>query len=187
MDKSLSPRDAAERLGITTDTLRRWERDGLIESERTPGGQRRYREQEVSALLDGDRPTRITDSRQRSTFPQTVANREEPETHAAPLPELPSWERRVREEAADLEVTKLRREKAALIRAEREEQEERERKEARRKQEFAERQGEAETLAKAEAAERERLATLRRYGHALVIASPPEYPKLKLRATSSPL
>ena len=33
---------AAERLGVATSTLRRWEREGKIKPERTPGGHRRY-------------------------------------------------------------------------------------------------------------------------------------------------
>ena len=33
---------AAERLGVHPETLRRWERDGAIQAERTNGGQRRY-------------------------------------------------------------------------------------------------------------------------------------------------
>jgi putative resolvase len=37
-----SIRKAAESLGVSTETLRRWERDGKIRSERTQGGHRRY-------------------------------------------------------------------------------------------------------------------------------------------------
>lgn len=39
---------AAEELGVTKETLRRWERSGRISSERTPQGHRRY---ELSKLL----------------------------------------------------------------------------------------------------------------------------------------
>ena len=51
MERLLSPREAAALLGITPDTLRRWEREGRIQAEWTPGGQRRYREADVKALL----------------------------------------------------------------------------------------------------------------------------------------
>jgi putative resolvase len=34
--------EAASLLGVSAQTLRRWERDGKIRPERTPGGQRRY-------------------------------------------------------------------------------------------------------------------------------------------------
>ena len=39
---------AAEELGVTKETLRRWERSGRIASERTPKGHRRY---DLSKLL----------------------------------------------------------------------------------------------------------------------------------------
>jgi putative resolvase len=44
MDKLLTVADAAELLGVSGNTLRRWEREGrLIPDERTEGNQRRYR------------------------------------------------------------------------------------------------------------------------------------------------
>lgn len=174
MDKWLSPREVAEILGINPDTLRRWERDGLIESERTPGGQRRYREEDALALLDGDKPTRETNSRERSAAPLPAIH-QEVEVEQPRQSAMPSWERRVKEEAADVEVIKLRREKAALVRAEHEEREERQRQELFRKQELARRTGEAERKEKAEAADRQRLANLRVYGNASAIGAPPEY------------
>ena len=39
---SLTPRQAAELLGVTVKTLHRWEADGKIKSTRTVGGHRRY-------------------------------------------------------------------------------------------------------------------------------------------------
>lgn len=43
MIKLISIREAADYLGVSVGTLRRWERDGkLIPTERTVGGQRRY-------------------------------------------------------------------------------------------------------------------------------------------------
>lgn len=174
MDKWLSPREAAEILGINPDTLRRWERDGLIESERTPGGQRRYREKDALAVLNGEKPTRSSNSRERSTA-SPIPARQEVEVAEPHAPILPSWERRVREEAADVEVIKLRREKSALVRAEHEERAERERQEAFKKQDVARRNAEAERKEKAEAAERQRLANLRVYGNALAIGAPTEH------------
>jgi putative resolvase len=38
----ISIRKAAESLGVSVDTLRRWEKEGKIKSERTQGGHRRY-------------------------------------------------------------------------------------------------------------------------------------------------
>ena len=44
MSRKLVPiQDAADALGVTAQTLRRWEREGrLIPDERTAGGRRRY-------------------------------------------------------------------------------------------------------------------------------------------------
>jgi excisionase family DNA binding protein len=42
---------AALYLGVTPQTLRRWERDGLITAFRTPGGERRFRVSDLDALL----------------------------------------------------------------------------------------------------------------------------------------
>jgi molybdopterin-binding protein len=43
--------EAAKVLGVRVETLRRWEREGRIESSRTPGGQRRVSASEVARLL----------------------------------------------------------------------------------------------------------------------------------------
>jgi excisionase family DNA binding protein len=52
MDDSghLTPAEAARRLGVSTWTLNRWERDGTISAYRTPGGQRRFRAADIEAL-----------------------------------------------------------------------------------------------------------------------------------------
>ena len=44
----LSRSDAAYLLGVSTDTLRRWEKEGKITSSRTEGGHRRY---DLTAIL----------------------------------------------------------------------------------------------------------------------------------------
>jgi excisionase family DNA binding protein len=49
----LTPREAARRLSVTVDTLRRWEREGLISPHRTPGGHRRYQPDVIDALANG--------------------------------------------------------------------------------------------------------------------------------------
>jgi excisionase family DNA binding protein len=43
---------AAALIGISADTLRRWEKAGRIASFRTPTGHRRFRRDEVLALLE---------------------------------------------------------------------------------------------------------------------------------------
>jgi excisionase family DNA binding protein len=52
MDDSehLTPAEAARRLGVSTWTLNRWERDGKIAAYRTPGGQRRFLAADIEAL-----------------------------------------------------------------------------------------------------------------------------------------
>ena len=43
--------EAARQLGVSTDTLRRWDREGLIAATRTPGGQRRIPVTEIARIL----------------------------------------------------------------------------------------------------------------------------------------
>lgn len=49
--RNLTPREAANVLGVSIRTLYRWEDDGLISPRRTPGGHRRYPLADVEALL----------------------------------------------------------------------------------------------------------------------------------------
>jgi len=145
MDRSLSPRDAAAKLGISADTLRRWEARGLIASDRTPGGQRRYPEQAVDALLSGGAPEVQATPPRASQFggrqreadlaeldPDEALDDDEELPEVAPEetkypsrrpPGLHPWDIRVHEERADLEIAKLRREREALLKADAEEAE----------------------------------------------------------------
>jgi len=45
--------EAAKMLGVSVDTIRRWEMDGKIAAIRTLGGQRRFRRAEINRVLDG--------------------------------------------------------------------------------------------------------------------------------------
>lgn len=49
-DELLPISKAAALLGVSVDTVRRWERAGHIESTRTVGGQRRFRRGDVERL-----------------------------------------------------------------------------------------------------------------------------------------
>ena len=49
----LTPGEAAKALGVTVKTLTRWANDGLIRALVTPGGHRRYWEQEVRRIRAG--------------------------------------------------------------------------------------------------------------------------------------
>lgn len=42
--------EAAKALGVSTQTLRRWDIDGKLVAERTPGGRRRYRAEDVATF-----------------------------------------------------------------------------------------------------------------------------------------
>jgi molybdopterin-binding protein len=64
---------AAAMLGVRVETLRRWERDGKLEIERTAGGQRLIPAAEVARLLTErrERP-RVTSASVRNRFPGVV-------------------------------------------------------------------------------------------------------------------
>src|SRR3989344_4113365 len=56
----LSITDAAKQLGISTKTLRRWEKRGLVTPSRTPGGQRRYSEADLTSIHTAqDQPSNL--------------------------------------------------------------------------------------------------------------------------------
>lgn len=48
--------DVSERLGVTIESLREWERSGLIKPFRTPGGHRRYSEEDILKLTKKEKP-----------------------------------------------------------------------------------------------------------------------------------
>lgn len=50
---TLSPKDAADLLGVHEDTLKRWAADGKVNAWKTPGGWWRFRRTDVVAILDG--------------------------------------------------------------------------------------------------------------------------------------
>ena len=55
-DRKVSIGDAARMTGVSISTLRRWERQGLIEPTRTLGGQRRYSVQSLKDLESPEQP-----------------------------------------------------------------------------------------------------------------------------------
>lgn len=50
MDKLISVGKAADLLGVTTETLRQWEKQKILECQRTKGGHRRYLLSEIEKL-----------------------------------------------------------------------------------------------------------------------------------------
>ena len=73
---SLRVGQAAEMLGVSIETLRRWDTDGTIRMERSAGGQRVVAISEVSRLLDERRRSRpdrpIVAQSARNRFPGVV-------------------------------------------------------------------------------------------------------------------
>ena len=65
--------EAADILGVRVETLRRWERDGKLTTERTSGGQRRVPASEVARLLSDGRAHRSAGGRSaRNRFPGVI-------------------------------------------------------------------------------------------------------------------
>jgi molybdopterin-binding protein len=75
MARSYRIGEAAEALGVRVETLRRWEREGRLRTERSTGGQRMVPAVEVARLLAerrGVRPTTVTGQSVRNRFPGIV-------------------------------------------------------------------------------------------------------------------
>lgn len=47
--------EVARLAGVTVGTVRNWDRAGKLPSFRTPGGQRRFRQADVDAFLNGEK------------------------------------------------------------------------------------------------------------------------------------
>lgn len=57
-DDWLTPRQAADLIGITPDTIRKWARDGVLPSQRVrAGSHRRFRHSDVVALIQSGEST----------------------------------------------------------------------------------------------------------------------------------
>jgi hypothetical protein len=98
------------------------------------------------------------------------------EAHAGTAARLVApWEQRVRSEQADLEVTRIRRERAELIRAERAEREASERAADDAERIAVARAAERERVAAFEVTQEKRLNELRDYGKACAVWAPAEY------------
>ena len=64
--KLLSIGEASEYLGVSIDTLRRWEKKGRIEPRRSPGGHRYFDKKDLDDLF-GQRYTRDEETQRRKT------------------------------------------------------------------------------------------------------------------------
>ena len=45
--------EVAQLLRVHANTLRRWDREGILKALRTPGGQRRYRKSDIDTIIEG--------------------------------------------------------------------------------------------------------------------------------------
>ncbi|NEP79521.1 MAG: IS607 family transposase [Okeania sp. SIO3B3] len=59
MTKYVTPKEAANTLGVSVSSLRRWETEGKLKAIRTPGGQRRYLLTEIESTASLTRTVRI--------------------------------------------------------------------------------------------------------------------------------
>lgn len=50
-EKYLTPKEASERYGVTTESLRNWEKQGKIRAAKLPNGDRRYEEATLRRFL----------------------------------------------------------------------------------------------------------------------------------------
>jgi molybdopterin-binding protein len=64
--------EAAELIGVRVETLRRWEREGKLETSRTSGGQRLVAASEVARLLAQRERPRVTAGSVRNRFSGVV-------------------------------------------------------------------------------------------------------------------
>lgn len=55
--KLLNVGQAAEYLGVSSASLRKWSNDGLVPTYRTPGGQRRYSRTDLDRFIESMRET----------------------------------------------------------------------------------------------------------------------------------
>ncbi len=55
-ERLLTPREVAQILRVDPRTTVRWANQGLIDSIKTLGGHRRYRESDIQAILRGEQP-----------------------------------------------------------------------------------------------------------------------------------
>jgi len=169
--------EAAKLLGVSPSTLRRWEREGLIKPQRTPGGERRYREEDLMDL--SQRPRRRPGARYDDVEPVsegiTEAVGEARNSHTSSREyrepahvQTPPWEARVHEAKANLEIQKVLREQQRLRREDVARLEAVEERAQRRKEQAKV----AETTAK-------RLNAIKVYGQTVAVL---ESPPLELRA-----
>jgi excisionase family DNA binding protein len=64
----LSTSQAAHALGVSLGTIRRWSDMGYLESYRTPGGQRRFSNEQIQQFLSSLQPHAAVSAQQRAAI-----------------------------------------------------------------------------------------------------------------------
>ena len=123
-DKLLTVGEVARLAGCSPDTVRTWDREGLLTAQRTQGNQRRFIESEVVRFIQAERGSKSTPAPSVTTDASVPApSRPRPGLVSRKQPSQPSWfglsplEMELQDEAASLELLRLRKEKDALARA----------------------------------------------------------------------
>jgi excisionase family DNA binding protein len=108
MDRYVRIGDAAQQLGVSVDTMRRWAEEGIIVAYRSPGGQVKFLQRDVRELLtrsDEPRPPRRVPDVTRGSLGDSPD-----EAKAAPVSrwkDLPPWEQRRAEVETDIAIERL--------------------------------------------------------------------------------
>lgn len=157
MDEYLTIGEVARVLGVSPETVRRYEAQGRLVAERTPGGQRRFRRSALTRVPPSEKPEDDDD--------REPDDGERPERRAPTSnpPYVAPWEARRATAMANLDVTRAeiaRRQEIRRYREERQHQLDTERDTALAKAAAA--KAEAETRAHAARERAERTAELRR-------------------------
>jgi excisionase family DNA binding protein len=109
VDRYVRIGDAAQQLGVSVDTMRRWAEEGIIAGYRSPGGQVKFLQRDVRDLLtrsDEPRPSRRVADVARANLTGVSPDETKP-LPAARWKDLPPWEQRRAEVETDLAIERL--------------------------------------------------------------------------------
>jgi excisionase family DNA binding protein len=109
MDRYVRIGDAAQQLGVSVDTMRRWAEEGVIAAYRSPGGQVKFLQRDVRELLtrtDEPRPSRRTDDVARANLSGVSPDETKP-SQAPRWKDLSPWEQRRAEVETDIAIERL--------------------------------------------------------------------------------
>lgn len=89
-EKHLSIGKASKHIGVSVDTLRRWEKKGRLNSHRSPGGHRYFKKHDLEKVFDmkytRSKPTKQSNQSTQQPPPKSSTSMETP---SSPMPGLP--------------------------------------------------------------------------------------------------